>query len=178
MLLPCPQCRLGEGEVDQVALGKAASAAMGDVAYACQPANALRIGLAGEGTQRFAKRDRECLLRDGRRAAGRLIVRELFKQLFGSACASSRRERHHGVHEVKGPRTREGLLLPMISQPLPAVADLNIPKLEPPKQGRRIGEDGHGRNLCIYDLCIVGRERRGRIIRVELEQGAMPGEVD
>src|SRR5262249_13184485 len=108
-LLPCPQCRLGKGEMDQVALGKATSAAMRDVAYACQPADALRIGFAGEGTQRFTKRDCECLLRNGRRAARRLIARELFRQLFGSAGASSRRERHHGVHKEKGPRIRECL---------------------------------------------------------------------
>src|SRR6516165_3825488 len=147
MLLPCPQCRLGKGEMDQIALGEAASAAMRDVAYACQPANTLRVVLAGKGKQRFTKRDCECLLRNGRRGAGRLIVRKLFKQLFGSACPSSCRECHYGVHDVKGPRTRECLLLPMISQLLPAFADLNIPKLEPPKQGRRIGEDGHSRNL-------------------------------
>src|SRR5262249_15057497 len=60
------QCRFGERKVNKVALGEAATTAMGDVAHACQPVNARSIVAAGEGKQRFAEERCECILRECR----------------------------------------------------------------------------------------------------------------
>src|SRR5262249_19722700 len=57
------QCRLGEREMDEVALSEAAAAAMRDAAHARQPFDAPCIITADEGEQRLAERRRECLLR-------------------------------------------------------------------------------------------------------------------
>src|SRR6516162_2928083 len=175
MVLVCPQCRLSECEMDQIALRQATSATVRDVVHACQPTNAGHIVLTDESEQCFTKRSNKCFFRCRQRGVGCLTMQEHFKQLSGGGCAPRCRECHHSMHDVKRSRTCECLRLPVIGQILPACPDLDNLQPEPPKQGRRIGEDGHARNVGIHNLCIIGRECRGGIIQIELKQGAMPG---
>ena len=51
-VLPRAQRRLGEREVDEIALSETPTAAMSDMAYARQPVNACRKVTAGESKQR------------------------------------------------------------------------------------------------------------------------------
>lgn len=71
-----PKCRLGEREVNEVALGKAAAATMRNVTHARQPFDAAPVITVSEGEQRLTERQHERIVRIRRRGAVRLGARQ------------------------------------------------------------------------------------------------------
>ena len=59
----------------------------------------------------------------------------------------------------------------------PALAHRDVAQFEPPQQRRPVGKCRHLRVARRRDLRIVGRKRRGRIVRLDLKERAMPSEM-
>src|SRR6516164_1140894 len=82
------------------------------------------------------------------------------------------------MHHVKGPHFRQIVRGPSIGQQSPALADVDVLELEAPEECRTIRERcyiGTGRS---GDLRVIDRKSPLRIVRIQLEQRAMPSEMD
>src|SRR5262249_23471811 len=87
-------------------------------------------------------------------------------------------ECHHRMHHVKGPRVSQVVYGPSIGQQTPAFADVDVLELETPEQRRTIGERRHVSAARSGDTRVVDRESGLGIVRIQMEQRAMPSEMD
>src|SRR5262249_51735943 len=121
-----PKCSLGKRQMDEVALGETAAAAMRDVTYARQPFDATYVITIREREKGPAERQHERLLWVRCRGTASLDQRQHAEDALRCRSAARTGERHHRMRDIEKPHTGQLLHLPAISQQLPAFAQPDI----------------------------------------------------